>query len=463
MPPEDYPESVDRPGTTTTTRQADEAAVAAAAARDVAKPPVPSLSFCRRREESIDIQLPHVIAGCLVAAFANTLADRLGNALLTYYYIDDQKVPVNLDRVFDRLMTEFTGHIWDELWDFYYASNPQHGRQLSLLFDGPIRQMVLVLNGPELSRCVLDKIAPGLSQRPTSWTQASNGIDIHLALQVVCRWWDTEKKARSPGGNPDDIARTIGVHLLNGKALAHFVRRIRTVLYSPHHVQMHLMESAAWDILLKRRMPPPTDGYHVLQFRFECDPRQRIMEQGHLDVGAFPAVTGTAGECVATTIDDYATKQWPRCSRVVIGAVQDALRAAAQSSQQGQGFAGMSFWDDSDPDAVLSPGLRLLHVEIEEGMIRLSTSAWLLAFTSITQLMAWLCATLSSSPFPEAVSECCLQITHWEHTRESTFISCSLAHRAVPAGEGVSWLHQRRGVVVVPGFPIEEHVAGSII
>lgn len=453
MPPTDNPESERRPGSPLE----NESQLA------VVKPPLPNLSFSRSREESIDIQLPNVIAGALVAAFAATLADELSNELLTYYYLSDQRVQVNLDRVFDGFMADFTGRVWDELWDFYYASNSQHARQLSLLFNGPVRQIILILNGPELSRCVLDRIGPGLSRRPITWTESASGVDLGLALQLVCRWWHHEQPSRSPGGNPDDIARAIGNHTLSGHAFRRLVNRVRKVLYTPHYVQMHLMDSAVWDIVTRRPYPPPSDGFHILQFRFECDPRQRIMEEGHMDVGSFSAIIGTAEKCLLTTVGEYVGRHWPRCGRVTIRCLGEALANAAHAFQQGQPFAGMSFWDDSDPQAALSPGLRLVHIEVEEGMIRMSVSAWVIPLVEILQQMAWTCVELSSSPFPEAVSECALQITDWDHMKDSTFVNCSMAHRAVPASEGASWLRQRRGAVVAPGFPIEEHIPQELM
>ena len=453
MPPTDNPESEDRLGPPL---QHDAQLV-------IVKPPVPNLSFSRSREESIEIQLPHVIAGALVAAFAATLADELGNELLAHYYLSDQQVRVNLDRVFDVLMVDFTGQVWDELWDFYYASNSEHARQLSLLFQGPVRQMILTLNGPEFSRCVLDRIGPGLSRRPVTWTGLQSGIDLNLALQLVCRWWHHEQPSRSPGGSPDDIARTIGQHTLSGVAFKNLVRRVRKVLYTPHYVQMHLMDSAVWDIVTRRPYPPPPDGFHAVQFRFECDPHQRIMDEGHVDIGSFSAIIGTAEKCLLTTISEYVVQHWPRCGQVAVRCLGEALTSAAQAFQQGQAFAGMSVWDDGDPQAALSPGLRLVHVEVEEGVIRMSISAWILALVEILQQMAWTCAALSSSPLPEAVSKCTLQVIDWNHMKDLTFVNCKLAHQAVPANEGAPWLQQRRGAVVVSGFPIEEHIPPDLM
>ncbi|KFH45453.1 hypothetical protein ACRE_037550 [Hapsidospora chrysogenum ATCC 11550] len=450
MPPTGNPESEHRPGNPSP----DEARL------DVIKPPLPSLSFSRSREESIDIQLPHVIAGGLVAAFAANLADELGNELLTHYYLPDQRVRVNLDRVFDGLIADFTRQIWDELWDFYYAANSEHARQLSLLFEGPVRQLVLTLTSPELSRCVLDRIGPGLSHRRMTWTASATGIDLGLALQLVCRWWHHEQPARSPGGNPDDIARTIGHHTLSGNAFKDLVRRVRQTLYTPHYVRMHLMGSAIWEIVTKRPFPPPTDGFHVLQLRFECDPRQRIMDEGNVDIGSFPAIIGTAEKCLLTTISEYVGRHWPKCSRVTIPCLTEALKNATQAFQQGQPFMSMAFWDaDGDPlAAVLSPGMRLAHIEVEEGVIRMTLSGRVLALIDTLQQMAWTCAELSSSPVPETVSECTMQVSSWDYKKDLTFVNCSMVHRPVPAGEGAAWLQQRRGAVIAPGFPVEDHL-----
>lgn len=455
MPPPDNPESVHtRPGTSPSPQQQQHRS-------SILKPPLPTLPSSRSRNNhsSLEIQLPFVIAGGLIAAFATAVADGLDNELLTHYYMsDDHPVKVNLDRVFDRLVAGFVRQIWDELWDFYYASNAEFARQLSLLFEGPVRQIVLILNGPELSRCILDRIGPGLSRRRTTWAESGRGVDLSLALQLVCRYWHHNFSSRSPGGNPDDIARSIHNHLLAGNAFKTLLARARRLLFTPHYVQMHLMESAVWDIILKRPARPPFDGFHVLQYRFECDPRNRLMEEGHLDIGSFPVIIGTAGQCLLTTVSQYVGRHWPRCGRLLLRCLGQALTNAAESFQRGQGFTGMSVSIDSDEDAVPLPGVRLIHFEIEEGVIRLSVAAWMLALVDITQQMAWMCAALSSSPFPEELSECHLQINNWDYREESIFVNCNMAHRAVPASEGASWLQSRRGVVVVPGFPIEEHI-----
>ena len=451
MPPPDDPESENRPGTLSTSADEDARLV-------VIKPPLPSLSFSRSREESIDIKLPHVIAGALVAAFAAKVADGLDNDLLTHYYLSDQRVRINLDRVFDRLVAEFTSHIWDELWDFYYAANAQHTQQLSLLFQGPVQQMVLVLNGPELSACLLERLGPGLSRRSRTWTNESDGVDLSLALQLVCRWWHHEHPSRSPGGSPDEIARNIVNHLITGKAYAAFLAKIKRRLYSPHYVQMDLMDAAVWDMVIARPHRPPTAGYRAFQFRFECDPRQRIMDEGHVEISSFPAIIGTASQCLLTTVAGYVERHWPRCGQVVIRCLEEALKNATESFQHTQNFTGMSFWDDTEADAALSPGLSLVHVEIEEGLIRMSVSAWVLTLVEILQQMAWICAALSSSPAPEGISECALQVINWEYTSETTFVNCSMTHQAVPTSDGAPWLQNKGGAVVIPGFPVEEHM-----
>lgn len=457
MPPTDNPESVHRPGNTT--------AQDAAQQHLAIKPPLPSLSFSRRREESIDIKVPALIAECLIHGFSIAFADALGNELLTHYYLSEQRVQLNIDRVFDRLIADFTGEIWDELWDYYYAANAQHARQLSLLFDGPVRQIILILLNPELSRCVLDRIGPGLSRRPSMGTggQAVQGVTLGLALQVITRYWHREYASRSPGGNPDDISRTIENHVLTGKAFKHLVARTRKILYTPNYIQIHLMESAAWDIVIKRRRPPPPDGYHVLQFRFECDLRQRIMEAGHVDIDSYQVITGTAAKSVQTSVSEYAGSRWPRCGNVIVRCLKEAVGNATETFQQSGMFAGMSFWDQNEPAAALSPGLRLLHLEIEEGIMRLNVSAWVIPLVEIMQQMAWLCAALSTSPTPESITECGVVVNDWDYMNESTFVHCSLVHRAAPENEGAAWLKQRKGVIVVPGFPIEEHLRSDAI
>src|SRR5687768_9289692 len=134
------------------------------------KPPLPT-SIARgipNRKNDAQVLVPPLVAGALVAAFARAVAEGLGNELLTHYYLttageggSTSKV-VNVDRVLDRLLAEFTRALWDELFDFYTATDRGFTRQVALLFDGPIRQLVLVLNGPETAACLLDHIGPGL-------------------------------------------------------------------------------------------------------------------------------------------------------------------------------------------------------------------------------------------------------------------------------------------------------------
>lgn len=425
------------------------------------KPPFPTHAAVRsRNESSVEVQLPPLIAGAVVGAFATAVGDALDNELLTHYYLSDQRLRINIDRVLDRLLSDFTTRLWDELFDFYHASNAAHGQQVSLLFDGPIRQLVLILNGPEVSRSILDKIAPGLSRRPLSWTETAKGIDQSLALQLVCGFWHREFASRSPGGNPDDIARSIGSRLMSGTSFSNLIAQIRKRLFTPHFVQLYIMESAIWDILItKRRHRPPPDGFHVVQFRFEFDFSQRLANRdgaNHADMGSLPVITGAPNECGASTVASYTGRCWPRCGKVVLRCLNEALVSAAQSQSRGEGFTAMSFWDDSDHDT-LSPGLRLLHIEIEQGSIRLTAAAWILVMVDIMQQMAWSCATLSSSPFPEGLAESTTQISSWDYQEESTFINCSLAHRAVPDQEASSWTQPKWGAVVAAGFPLGEH------
>jgi hypothetical protein len=95
--------------------------------------------------------------------------------------------------------------------------------------------------------------------------------------------------------------------------------------------------------------------------------------------------------------------------------------------------------------------------------MRLNVSAWVIPLVEIMQQMAWLCAALSTSPTPESITECGVVVNDWDYMNESTFVHCSLVHRAAPENEGAAWLKQRKGVIVVPGFPIEEHLRSDAI
>lgn len=429
---------------------------------EILKPPLPTLrAHTSHQAAKAEIQVPPLVAGALVAAFATALADGLDNELLTHYYLADQKVRINIDRVLDRLLVEFTGQLWDELWRFYRDSNPNFPRQVGLLFDGPICQLILILNGPEMSRCILDKLAPGLSRRPLTWSETAKGIDLHLSLQLLCGFWDREYPSRSPRGSPEEIARTLHKYVTTGNASRTLVSRIREVLLSPHYVQMHLMESAIWDIILKRPYPPPKDGFHVIQFKFECHlfgPLDGIGDPQSVKIASLPAVTGSANQCVYTTVLDYIVKQWPKCGTLLLNCLEEAVKTASVSYSEGNGFYGMSVWDDMDDTQTCCPSLRLLHIEVEDGCINLSVSAWTHTLVAILQQMAWTCAALSASPFPGAVSHCAVDISDWTYLNDSAYVSCSLVHQPVESGDQVPWLRQLDGAAIASGFPVAQHI-----
>lgn len=431
----------------------------AADADSIYKPPLPMLpSRLSLQTKSIEVKLPSLIAGALVAAFAKAVADSLDNQLLAHYYLAEQRVRVNLDRVLDRLLSEFTKQLWNELWRFYHASDSEPSAQVTLLFDGPVRQIVLILNGPETARCVLDKLGPGLSRRPLTWSANARGIDLPLALQLLCGYWHREFPSQSPGGSPDEIARALHSCIINGNAASTLISGIRSILLSPHYVQMHLMESAIWDIVLKRPYPPSTDGFRVAQFKFECQlfgPLEGIGDPHLVSIGSLPAITGTASECINTSVSEYVRSRWPKCGNLVLSCLEEALTLACESCRRGESFTGMSVWNSSEDSGPFRPGLRFIHVEVEDAALRLSVSAWTHILIDTLQQMAWTCAALSASPYPGALSECAVEIADWVYLEDSVFVNCSLAHRPVPEGEGMPWLQSLRGAAIATGFPID--------
>ena len=425
------------------------------------KPPLPSLpSRVSQQARPTEVQVPPLIAGSLVSAFGKALADGLNNELLTHYYLSEHKFPLNLDRVLDRLLAEFTRELWDELYEFYQESTgAEPSRQVTLLFEGPIRQIILILNGPEAPKCLLDILAPGLSQRKDTWSSGAGGIDLPLSLQLLCSYWHREMPSQSPGGNPDEIARTLHQRIVTGAAAMHLITAIRRVLMTPHFVQVHLTESAIWHMLLKRPYRPPTDGFHVVQCKFDCQlfgPLDGIADPQLVNIGSLPAITGTAEECVYTTVSEYIAKQWPKCGAIVLRCLEEAVGSASLSLQQGEPMSGLSIWDGSDENAAaFCPGLRLVHVELEDAAVRVTVSAWSHTVIEVFQQMCWLCAALSASPFPGALSECSTEISDWTYLNESVFVSCSLEHRPIPDGEGLPWLRQMQGAAIASGFPVD--------
>ncbi|KAM3455333.1 hypothetical protein NHJ6243_008590 [Beauveria neobassiana] len=449
--PHGFPDIIRRPGTAATTSP------------DLLKPPLPTLptSFSQHVKDT-EVQVPPLIAGALVAAFANSLADGLDNALLTHYYLEDQKVKINLDRVIDRLISDFCGHIWDELYQFYHSDSTvsQPSSQVILLFEGPIRQIILILNGPETSRCVLDRLGPSLSQRNVTWSANAGGIDLPLALQLICGFWHREFPDVSPGGYPEQIARTLHSLIIDGHASSRLISEIDRVLLSPNYVQVHMAESAIWDVIRRRPFPPPTDGYQLIQFKFDCQlfgPLDGIGDPQLVNLGSLGAITGTASSCVYTTVADYVAKQWPKCGRLLLKCLEEAVTNASASHQSDDPCPGMSVWDSTDEDSVFCPGLRLIHLEVEENAIRVSASAWTHTLIEIFQQMCWMCATLSASPFPGgSLSECAVVVSDWAYQDGSVYMDCSLAHKPVQEDESMTWLEQYGGAAIASGFPLGE-------
>jgi hypothetical protein len=447
MPPQDDLESDSRPGLPRSLV--------------LVKPPLPTLASSRSsRENSIEVQLPPLISGTLIMAFSAAVADALGNELITYYYLPDERIKINLDMVVERIISDFVKNIWDELFEFYRASNAEHGNQVTRLFEGPIRQIILILYGPEVSRCILERIGPGLSRRPLTWTETARGVDPSLALQLICGYWHRNFASRSPGGNPDDIARSIGSRLLSGESFRTLVSKFKKTLYTPHLVQVHLMESTIWEVTLKRRQRPPTDGFHLFQFRFEFDASQRFFAASNPSdsgIKEIPVITGTAEECGWATVRDYTLGYWPRTGGVVLEYLERAMVEARLSHLEGRSYTAMSFWESSNPsEAALYPGLRLLHFEIEPGAIRVTVSAWVQPMIDVLQQLAWTCAALSSSPVPDGVVECRTRISSWEYDHDLVRVNLGLLHKTAPEAGTVSWLRQNGGAVISSGFPVGE-------
>ncbi|PNY27493.1 Uncharacterized protein TCAP_02583 [Tolypocladium capitatum] len=425
------------------------------------KPPLPTFpTRLSQQARPAGILLPPLLAGALVAAFSKALADGLDNELLTHYYLGEQTVRVDVDRVLDRLLSAFTRELWHQLCRFYQdEARPEPSRQVTLLFEGPIRQIVLVLNGPETARCILDKLGPGLSRRQLTWSSGAGGIDLPLALQLMCSYWHREVPAQSPGGSPDEIARSLHAQIINGNASRNLIAEIRKVLLSPHYVQMHVVESAIWSMLLIRRPPPPpSDGFHVVQFKYECrlfGPLDGIGDPQLVNIGSLPTVTGTADECVYATVSDYVSTHWPRCGSMVLRCLEEAVSSASLSCRHRGPMSGMSVWDGSEEDGPQCPGLRLIHIEVEEAAIRMGVSAWTHTMIEIFQQMCWTCAALSASPFPGALSECAVEVSSYAYLNGSVYVDCSLAHRPVPQGDGLPWLQQMQGAAIASGFPVQ--------
>ncbi|KAL6875250.1 hypothetical protein J3F83DRAFT_554940 [Trichoderma novae-zelandiae] len=438
------------------------------------KPQTPPFPTClsQQPQNNIEVQLPPLVAGALVASFAKTLADGLGNELLAHYYLPHRTVRPNLDIVMDRLLAAFARQLWDELFRFYHdddaadqPSGARLSRQVSLLFRGPVRQLVLVLNGPETARCVLDELGPGLSRRALTWSSNARGIDFPLALQLLCGFWHREFPEQSPGGSPERIARALHTLVTTGDAARTLVGEVRRLLLSPHHVQMHFAESAIWDIVLKRPGRPPADGFQIVQFKYECqlfDPLGAVGDLAYIRLASLPVVTGTAAEHVCMTVSEYTEQQWPKCGPVVLKCLDEALFNAASSLLQGGAFSGMSVWDGSDgKGAPPCPGLRFVHVETEGSWIRMSVSARLPTLIDVFQHMSWFCAAVSASPFPGLVAESTTEVSNWDYVDGNVYVNCSLNHSPVPEADALPWLRSLPRSAIACGFPVHRASSSS--
>lgn len=422
------------------------------------KPPLPTLpSRIDKHSKETEVHLPPLISGSFVAAFAKALAEGLDNALLTHYYLPDGKVKVNVDRVLDRLLADFCREVWDELYKFYHDSDTAPSTQVMRLFEGPISQLILILNGPETSKCVLDLIAPGVSSRKVTWTATASGVDLPMALQLICGFWHREYPDQSPGGCPEQISRTLHSLMLGGQAAKKLVTEIRRLLMSPNYVQMHLAESTIWEIIRRRPFRPPADGFQLIQYKFSCQlfgPLDGIGDPQLVNIGSLPAITGTAGECVYTTVAEYTDKQWSKAGRTLLRCLEEAVMNASSSHQAGEPSLGIAVWDSSDQDGTRCPGLKLIHMEVEDNSIRVSVSAWTHMHTEIFQQMSWTCAALSSSPFPGTLSECAVQVSDWAFQDDSVFVDCSLSHEPISEDHNQPWLTNFRGAAIARGFPL---------
>ncbi|EQL00876.1 hypothetical protein OCS_03418 [Ophiocordyceps sinensis CO18] len=390
----------------------------------VFKPPLPPTFPTRLAQQSrpIEVQLPPLIAGALATAFAKAVA---------------------VDRAVDRLLANFTRRLWDELYYFHHqGSDAEHSRQVGLLFEGPVRQIVLVLNGPETAKCLLHLLAPGRSQRQSTWSSNARGVDLPLALQLLCSYSHREKPAQFPGRPPDDIARGLHTKMVTGNASVNLISEFRTMLSSPHHLQMHTAASAIWSILL---------------VRYECQlfgPMDGIGDPDLVRIGSLPALTGTAGECVCTTVSDYVSSVWPQCGSNVLQCLEEAVSSASLSGNC-EARSGIAVWDGADEHQPTCPGLGLIHMEVKEMEIRMSVSARIPALIQVFQQMSWTFAALSASPFPGMLSECAVDISNWTNDSNSAHVNCVLSHRPVAHDECPPWLREMRGATIASGFPIQ--------
>ncbi|KJZ71656.1 hypothetical protein HIM_08968 [Hirsutella minnesotensis 3608] len=206
-----------------------------------------------------------------------------------------------------------------------------------------------------------------------------------------------------------------------GTASQALLAQVRSIMLSPHHVQMHLAESAISDLLMtRRRRPPRTDGHHLVQFRFDCQlfgPLNGIGDPSLVPVASLPAVTGTADDCVCTPVSDYTKAIGHMAAELFSGVFKKPQ--TTPSSQ-----LGTRLWRASEENSLPCAGPQFVHMELAARELRMSVCARVFAMMGVFQQMCWTLATLSLCPFSKSLSECVVDVSEFGHDGEAAFIQC---------------------------------------
>jgi hypothetical protein len=176
-------------------------------------------------------------------------------------------------------------------------------------------------------------------------------------------------------------------------------------------------------------------------------------------------LTGSAIYAQATTCGDYVRTTWPEVGEVVLWLLNQALEQSGEEvvqyglgkSSRRSSFTRLAVIDDSLGNEKRS-SIRIVTAPVH-GYISVSAAneAMLL---EIAQLLAWLSAALSSSPFAKELAYATPSITPTEggygSDSKNMSFEIDVHYTKIPATEKACWLSLFEGASIATGFPIPE-------
>jgi hypothetical protein len=234
-------------------------------------------------------------------AIANTVADYIGGGddVVPYYHLHSGPIKVNLDRAIDRLIPQFTEELQTELWRNLNAP----GRKV-------LQQILDLLKESSVSRCILERIAPGMTRRSAPLWLAKQSKPRSLSFSEVVHFWiDQISRVK---GNLDFLVDSLDAVIVGSCAFQDFARKVKYYICSDNFVQMNLMESAMWDITMRRPRSLARDGFNAVQWKFDWKilGLLRPTDTYQMKIGEMISITGTPNESYACTITQYVSETW---------------------------------------------------------------------------------------------------------------------------------------------------------